>query len=93
MFTVEMTDEYLLWQARLNDKQRLLVDARIERLKNFGHLGVYKHIEGPLIELKWKQSLRVYLARTEDRKFVLLWGGTKNGQDRDIKKAKNLLSL
>lgn len=49
--------------------------------------------EYPLIELKWKQSLRVYLARTEDRKFVLLWGGTKNGQDRDIKKAKNLLSL
>ena len=93
MFTVEMTDEYLLWQARLNDKQRLLVDARVERLKNFGHLGVYKHIEGPLIELKWKQGLRVYLARTEDRKFILLWGGNKNGQDRDIKKAKNLLSL
>ena len=93
MFTVEMTDEYLLWQARLNDKQRLLVDARLERLKNFGHLGVYKHIEGPLIELKWKQGLRVYLARNEDRKFILLWGGNKNGQDRDIKKAKNLLSL
>lgn len=93
MFTVEMTDEYLLWQTRLSDKQRILVDARVERLKNFGHLGVYKHIEGPLIELKWKQGLRVYLARTEDRKFILLWGGNKNGQDRDIKKAKNLLSL
>lgn len=93
MFSVEMTDEYLIWQSRLSDKQRLLVDSRIERLKSFGHLGIYKHIEGPLIELKWKQGLRLYLARTEEKKFALLWGGNKNGQDRDIKKAKNLLSL
>ena len=91
MFSVEITAEYLSWQSSLNQKQRLLVDARIERLKNFGYLGSFKHIEGSLIELKWKQGLRVYLARIEEKKFVLLWGGNKNGQSRDIKKAQKLL--
>jgi putative component of toxin-antitoxin plasmid stabilization module len=41
--------------------------------------------------LSQKQRLRVYLARIEEKKFVLLWGGNKNGQSRDIKKAQKLL--
>ncbi len=93
MFSVEMTEEYLDWQESLSSKHRILVDARIERLKSSGTLGLMRHIQGPLVELKWKQGIRIYIARTGESEYTLLLGGTKHGQDRDIKKAKAFLGL
>ncbi len=93
MFVVEKTDEYREWEETLSSKHRILVDARIERLKSSGSLGPMRHIQGPLVELKWKQGIRLYIARTGEQKFTLILGGSKNGQDRDIKKAKAFIGL
>jgi putative addiction module killer protein len=44
-----------------------------------------------MIELKWKSGLRVYTARVGQMVIVVLGGGNKNGQDKDIQKAKKVL--
>ncbi len=93
MFKIAKTSEYVDWQQSLSFKQRILVDARIERIRASGALGFMRHIQGPLIELKWKQGLRIYIARTGEQEITLLLGGTKHGQSRDIKKAKTYLGL
>ena len=93
MLSVQKTKEYQIWEDTLTFKHRMLVDARIERLKSTGTFGLVKHIQGPLLELKWKQGIRVYLARTGELEYTLLLGGTKHGQDRDIKKAKAIIGL
>ena len=50
----------------------------------YGHFSSVKYYDG-LMELKWKSRLRIYLVRTEKIVLVSLGGGTKNGQDKDIK--------
>lgn len=93
MIKLEATEDYLAWQENLSIQHRILVDARLERLKTTGTLGHFRHIQGSLIELKWKQGIRVYLARTGVHEYTLLLGGSKHGQNRDIKKAKAYLDL
>jgi hypothetical protein len=44
-----------------------------------------------ITELRWKSGLRVYSAERISN-LILLLGGNKNGQDKDIRKAKRLLS-
>ncbi len=49
------------------------------------------HFFDGIIELKWKSGLRIYTARIGKVVIIVLAGGTKNGQSKDIKKAKKLL--
>ena len=42
--------------------------------------------------IDWGPGYRIYLARDGDTLIVLFGGGTKRGQQRDIDKAKELLS-
>jgi putative addiction module killer protein len=41
-------------------------------------------------ELRWKNGRRVYYAEIPERNILLLLGGNKNGQDKDIHQAKKL---
>ena len=65
-----------------------MVTARLDLL-SLGHLGNHKRFEG-LIELKWKNGTRVYSFMWGDAIVVALNGGNKNGQSRDIEKAKKI---
>ncbi|NGX61581.1 MAG: hypothetical protein K940chlam9_01068 [Chlamydiae bacterium] len=42
-------------------------------------------------ELRWKNGRRIYFSFIPEKKILLLLGGNKNGQDKDIRKAKSLL--
>ena len=42
--------------------------------------------------IDWGPGYRIYLAKDGDKLIVLLGGGTKRGQQRDIDKAKELLA-
>lgn len=78
------------WYWSIDRKTRLHVDARIERIVTEGYFGFVRRFEG-ITELKWVSGLRVYTAE-RNLNLVLLLGGNKNGQDKDIRKAKKLLS-
>ena len=84
------TADFTEWYQSLDRKLRLQVDARIERVVAEGHFGDVKRFEG-ITELRWKSGLRVYSAERIPN-LILLLGGNKNGQDKDIRKAKRLLS-
>ncbi len=57
-----------------------------------GSLGNIKPIDGMLKEFRidWGPGIRIYLLQDGDQLIVLLGGGTKSGQVRDIKRAKKL---
>lgn len=94
MYVLEQTPEFETWFDNLRDntiKNRLL--ARLARVEN-GNLGDYKAIDGTLMELRmtFGGGLRVYFTRRGDKIILLLQGGDKSSQSRDIDKAKQLLA-
>jgi putative component of toxin-antitoxin plasmid stabilization module len=40
--------------------------------------------------LKWKSGLRVYAHRNEATLMIVLLGGNKNGQNKDIRQAQKI---
>ena len=76
------------WLLSLRDKTlRHRIEARIERLK-FGNFGDHKRFSG-IIELRldFGKGYRVYCAEEGSKIVILLTGGDKSSQDKDIKEA------
>jgi putative addiction module killer protein len=86
---VRSTPEFQAWLSEQDGLTVKRVRARLERVENEGHFGDHKHF-ADLTELRWKVGLRVYIAVIHPNVIVIL-GGNKNGQDKDIKKAKKIL--
>jgi putative addiction module killer protein len=91
MFYLRTSDEFQDWLEQQDAHVERIIRARLNRLEATGSLGFSRHIDGPLVELKWKQGIRVYIARTGAKEYTILLGGTKHGQKKDILKAKSLL--
>lgn len=89
-YTILMTPEYEEWLAEADKMDRAYIDMRLGRIERDGHFGKKRPIEGGIFELKWEHGLRVYGVLVKPN-YVLLYGGNKNGQSRDIRKAKRIL--
>lgn len=94
MLTVSETEGYKRWFSKLRDsraKARILV--RIRRL-SLGNFGDSKSIGSGVSELRidYGPGYRVYFTRCGEQIVVLLAGGDKSTQQRDIRKAKELAS-
>lgn len=89
---VRQTPEYEKWFDSLKDRTaRVRVDIRIRRL-SLGNLGIVEPVGEGVSELKidYGPGYRVYFVRHGDHYLLLLVGGDKFTQARDIKKAKQL---
>lgn len=89
MIEIRQTEEYFQWFASLRDRQaRARINARIRRL-SLGNFGDVKPIGEGASELRidFGPGYRVYFAQRGQTLVVLLAGGDKCTQDRDIKKA------
>jgi putative addiction module killer protein len=89
---VRQTELYSAWFDRLRDRQaRARIDARIRGL-SLGNPGDVKPIGKGVSELRidYGPGYRVYFVRREQTVVVLLAGGDKRTQDRDIKIAIEL---
>ena len=94
MYQVVETEEYIKWFERLNTKEQAQIHSRIAKIRLHGHFGTAKKLDQSLAELKWKNGRRIYftLAQDEDGNIiVLLLGGNKNTQSKDIAKARKLI--
>jgi len=82
---------FLEWQSGLTQKIRNLVTVRLVRIR-LGNFGDCKLIEGEkgLFELRMHMSpgFRIYFGKREKKVVILLCGGNKGSQKRDISKAK-----
>ncbi len=93
-FQVNQTVAFVAWLESLRDPvAQGRIAARIRRLQ-FGHLGDWKSIDGQLAELRIHcgPGYRVYFARRGRSIIVLLAGGHKLSQPRDIAAARAALA-
>jgi putative addiction module killer protein len=89
---VRQTDTYAKWFEGLRDRQaRARIDARIRRL-SLGNPGDVKPVGEGVSELRidWGYGYRVYYVQRGQTLVILLAGGDKRTQDRDIKTAIKL---
>ena len=89
---VTATPEFLNWLRRLRDERaRGRIVDRIDRMR-LGNLGDHKIVGGGVFELRinYGPGYRVYVARKGDAVVILLIGGDKGSQRRDIAMAKAL---
>ena len=85
--------EFSNWLDGLRDKSTVSrIVSRILRLKN-GHAGDHKAVGDGVLELRFTfgPGYRVYFTYFGDQLLILLAGGDKDSQFRDILKAKSLL--
>ena len=92
MIEIRQTIVFTRWIKALADRRaRLAIAKRIDRLA-FGHPGDAKPVGGGITELRVHlgPGYRVYFTRRGDTIIVLLCGGDKSSQARDISRAKEL---
>jgi putative addiction module killer protein/probable addiction module antidote protein len=89
---IRQTDDYVRWFERLRDREaRARILARIRRL-SLGNPGVVKSVGEGISELKidYGPGYRVYYKKRGETLVVLLAGGDKKSQQKDIKRAQEL---
>jgi len=88
---MKCTRDFQKWITKLDRSLAIRIDNRIQRLAD-GNPGLHKRFDN-ILELKWKTgtmgSFRVYTCEHEGT--VLLLGGHKDTQSRDIDFAKQLM--
>lgn len=92
MIELKQTATYEKWEARLRDKRaRTIIAARLMRLAE-GLPGDVESIGEGISELRihYGPGYRVYFQRRGNLLVVLLCGGDKSTQARDIATAKKL---
>jgi putative addiction module killer protein len=95
MLSVRPLPEFTAWLGGLKDNRvRGAVAERIKRLA-LGLLGDFKAIGDGVIELRidFGAGWRLYYKQTGAQIVVLLAGGTKRTQKKDIQQAKALAAL
>ncbi|MBW0003666.1 MAG: type II toxin-antitoxin system RelE/ParE family toxin [Hyphomicrobiales bacterium] len=94
MVEVRTTEIYDKWFAKLRDrKAKATIDIRVQRLSK-GHVGDAEPVGNGVSELRihYGPGYRVYFVRSGKSLVILLCGGDKNSQARDIRTAKALAS-
>jgi len=92
MIEIRQTDVYSRWFNELRDRQaRARINARIRRL-SLSNPGDVKPVGEGVSELRidYGPGYRVYFVQRGQTLVVLLAGGDKHTQDRDIKTALEL---
>ena len=89
---VEVTEVFHQWLRSLRDhRAKAMIVKRIDRLTK-GNLGDIKSVGGQIRELRIHHGpgYRLYCVQRGSSLIVLLCGGDKSSQSKDIAKAKEL---
>lgn len=89
---VRQTELYAKWFKSLKDRNaKLRIDVRIRRL-SLGNPGDVKPVGGGISELRidYGPGYRVYFTQYEKELILLLVGGDKTSQSKDIEKSKEI---
>ena len=80
------------WLLSLDRTARLRIEMRLDRIRT-GNFGDYKSLGNGLYELRlfFGPGYRIYYGIVGEKVVLLLGGGQKRGQSRDIKKANEYL--
>jgi putative addiction module killer protein len=92
MLEIRETPAYAAWFAALRDRTaRARIDIRIRRL-SLGNSGDIRPVGEGISELRihYGPGYRIYLKKQGDTVAILLAGGDKSSQAKDIRLAKDL---
>ena len=93
MYEIKSTKVFSKWLSKLKDmKGRIAIARRIERMGN-DNFGDVKSVGTHISELRITTGpgYRVYFTQKDEKIIILLVGGDKSTQAKDIKKAEELL--
>lgn len=83
-----------MWLEGLSDRAaRARVQARLARVAT-GNFGDFKQLGDRVLEMRidWGPGYRIYFSRDGEVVVLLLCGGDKRTQQKDIKRAKSYLN-
>jgi putative addiction module killer protein len=92
VFTVRLTEEFQRWLDALSDRRaQVRIVARL-RMAEGGNLGDWASVGGEVSEMRvhFGPGYRLYFTRRGGVLVILLIGGDKSTQSRDIKRAQRI---
>jgi len=93
-YEIIATDLFTSWLAKLKDRQAVgAIAMRLTRAEA-GNLGDIKPVGDKVSEMRIfvGKGYRIYFTLCKGRLIVLLTGGNKSNQSRDIQRAKDILN-
>jgi len=80
---------YKSWFNKLDTTTQLIIDNRLSRVR-LGNFGDCEPVKEGVFELKFKYGpgYRIYFGKINNTIILLINGGNKGNQSRDIEKAK-----
>lgn len=93
MYFIEKTSEFDKWFRKLNDlRAKAKILFRLQKLENDEHFGDSESVGEGIRELKinYAKGYRVYFKEKDGKIIILLIGGDKSTQQKDIEKAKDI---
>jgi len=93
VYTLRLTQEFQDWLDALKDlRAQIRIVARL-RLAEAGNLGDWKPVGGEVSEMRVAvgPGYRLYFTRRGNLLIIMLAGGDKSTQSRDIRRAQRIL--
>jgi putative addiction module killer protein len=93
MYIIEKTFDFDKWLRKLKDlRAKAKILFRIQRIESDGHFGDCEFVGDGIRELKidYAKGYRVYFKEKDGKIILLLIGGDKSTQQKDIEKAKEI---
>ena len=94
LYTVRQTQVFQAWLDGLKNRRvQVRIAARLRQIE-FGNLGDFKSVGGGVSELRvnFGPGYRLYFTRGRNEIIIMLAGGDKSSQSRDIKRAQGTAS-
>ena len=95
MYILEKTAEFHKWLRNLKDlRAKAKILFRLQKIEDDEHFGECELVGNGIRELKinYARGYRVYFKESDGKIILLLVGGDKSTQQRDIEKAKEILN-
>lgn len=95
MYLIEKTKDFDKQLKKLTDlKAKAKILFRVQKLESDEHFGDCKPIGDGIREIRinFAKGYRIYFKEKDGKMIILLLGGDKSTQDKDIKKAKEIWS-
>lgn len=91
-YKIYKSNEYEEWFENERPKSQTQIKDRLVKIEEDEYFGHHKYLDSEDIwELKFNDGRRIYYVIVPETKVLLLLGGNKNGQGKDIKQASNIL--
>ena len=92
MLEILQTDEFTKWMKLRDTDAKARINVRIRRISLTGNFGDVKPVGDGVYELRidYGPGYRVYYSQRGSEIVLLLIGGDKSSQQKDIDKAKRL---